>query len=223
VTVAAFPEHEFDKRDEHVAQLYHRAVNCTPPCQTIMTALECTTADCLCSMFQTINSTSLSDCVNCLEPVRPTLAGNITLFANVCSKCQSICSGSLSAYLQTNACNSSAIDSPCVCSLFDPVGATAITACASCIQPFDQFDSMRLLVSAQQCGIISGGNPSASASVSASAPASTTISATASAQSSAASSAPAASKSDATRLSVHVFGSLVWVALILKTVFIAFL
>src|SRR5271163_2645131 len=136
--VTAFPDDHFGKRTAHIPQLYRRQLDgCTSQCVPLLPGGNCTPADCVCPVVNAAGVTAVNACVSCIEATDPYLASNITLTANVCMHCQSQCSSSLTAYFQSLACNSSLA---CSCAPFMPLGATTITTCANCIQPFDATD-----------------------------------------------------------------------------------
>jgi len=194
-------------------EMYRRQTgDCDSQCGSIEAALGCNSTECACPIFASAGSTAVTACVNCLQPVAPLTASNITLFANVCSMCQSQCSTSLTAYIQTLSCNNTA----CECTLYLGVGAAALTTCASCVETFDPTDAAGLLAFAQACGV-NVTVPSASQSSSASATIIPTPSAT-SQVSSATSSATAvitASGSIACRVGVEQFGKLFWSSMLI--------
>jgi hypothetical protein len=141
-------------------EIHRRQVgNCTDQCCAVEPALACNTTECACPILNSAGSTGVTACVNCLQTVSPLTASNITLFANVCSMCESQCSTSLTAYIQTLSCNTTA----CECSLYLRVGSTALTTCATCVQTFNPTDADGLLAFAQACGV-NVTVPSASAS-----------------------------------------------------------
>jgi hypothetical protein len=131
--------------------MYRRQLDgCTTPCASVARALGCNSTECACSILNSAEPATIDTCVNCLEPAQPLIASNITLFANICSKCQSQCSLTLTAYIKTLSCNTTT----CFCSKFSSVPASAITSCASCAQSFDPVHVSGLLILAQQCGIL---------------------------------------------------------------------
>lgn len=132
------------------AQIHPRqAGNCTTQCGTIEGALACNSTECACPILNSAGSAGVSTCVNCLTTSSPYLAANLTLFANVCSMCESQCSTSLTAYIQTLSCNTTA----CQCTLYLGVGSTALTTCAACVKKFNPTDAAGLLAFAQACGL----------------------------------------------------------------------
>ena len=209
--------------DDHFPQLYRRQLDgCTNQCGPLLPGGNCTTADCVCPVVNAAGATAVNTCVNCITATDPYLASNITLTANVCMHCQSQCSSSLTAYFQSLACNSSLA---CSCAPFIPLGATTITTCANCIQPFDATDAAGFVDFAEECGILPSNATSTTLSSSASTTPSNSVAAsTASAQSSTGSASPVATaKSAAAHVDVVGLGSLVWILLTLKTVVFAFL
>jgi hypothetical protein len=208
VTVSSLPDIPFgtvEKRKADIPQIHRRQFgDCNSQCASIEAALACTTADCACPIFNSAGSAAVSDCASCVQTVQPLIASNITLFGGVCSKCQNQCSTSLTAYIQSLACNSTS----CSCSLFSSVGLPTLTTCANCVQTFDPAVATGILQFAEQCGL----GPTASASASA---ASSTSAQVATASTSAASSASTTSKSAGTRICADGFNKLFWIITLL--------
>jgi hypothetical protein len=211
--------------DARFPEMYRRQTgDCDSQCGSIEAALGCNSTECACPIFASAGSTAVTACVNCLQPVAPLTASNITLFANVCSMCQSQCSTSLTAYIQTLSCNNTA----CECTLYLGVGSAALTTCATCVETFDPTDAAGLLAFAQACGVnvtVPSASQSSASQSSTSLPsaskASATIISTPSATSqvsSATSSATAAitaTGSTACRVGVELFGKLFWSSMVI--------
>ena len=222
VTVSAIPDTQVDKiekRNAHIAKIYRRQMpGCDAECASIEALLACTTTECACPIVNSAGSAAVSVCTSCLQSTQPLVASNITLLAGVCLKCESQCSTTLTAYIQSLACNSTT----CACSLFSSVGSTAITTCANCVQPFDPLDATGLLQFVEQCGIGPSSASSAYASASASASSlasSASISGPTSTQvgtssTSAASPASTASKSAGSRICTDLFTRLFCLAML---------
>lgn len=203
-----------EKRSANFAGMLRRQTSCATQCSSIAAAAACNSSECICPIYAAAGATEIKTCVDCLQPIEPYLASNITFSANVCSMCDSQCSAALTAYIQSLSCNSTT----CLCSVFSVAGATAITTCANCIKPFDPTDAAGALALAQECGIISPVSVSSSASVSGSSstsgPSTTGPTASTRAASSSASAVATASTSAGNRVNKDLYQMLFWLPLL---------
>lgn len=193
-------------------ELYRRQfAGCAAQCASIESALACNSTECACPILNSAGSAAVNACVTCVDPVSPLTASNITLFANVCSMCESQCSTSLTAYIQTLSCNSTI----CECSIYLGVGAGPLTTCANCVQTFSPAIADGLLEFAQACGLnvtVPSPPPSSATSASASASAST-VSTPSSSSASSTPSAATTAHSLGCRVGFEFFGKLAAITL----------
>ena len=96
-------------------------------------------------------------CTDCLQPIVPEIAANVTLLTNVCAKCLVPCNTTVAAFLQGATCT----NSTCGCAPYFATGVDALEACGNCIVAFDPTDGKQVLDIPQECNIT---NPTGSAS-----------------------------------------------------------
>ena len=136
--------------------------NCTDVCTPFLGFATCTTTDCVCTPLNNGSPSALTACTDCLQPIAPEIAGNITLLAGVCAKCLAPCNTTLAAHLEGASCT----NSTCGCAPYFEVGVDAIEACGNCVTAFDPADGQQVLAIPQECNIT---KPTSSASSSGSA------------------------------------------------------
>lgn len=143
----------FAKRQEDLA-IYRRQSNlCVNQCARLVQAVPCTTASCVCPIYNRATSADIRSCTNCLISAGSTyLASNITLISEICNHCQTPCDGTLTEYLQAN--NFCVTDS-CTCSYLEQLEPSSITNCANCMKAFDKGNATAVYIFAEQCGIFS--------------------------------------------------------------------
>ena len=212
-----------EKRKAHIAQIHRRQITeCTTQCASMERVLACSTASCVCPIVNAAGSAAATVCASCLKTSAPSFASIVvTLVDGICSKCESQCSATLTAYIQSQSCNSTT----CACSLFSSVGLPAITACANCVQSFNPLPALGVLQFVEQCGIGTANASISSISASSSASAASNTNVTTSSQvgttSTGAASSPLStvSMSVGRRICTDLFTNLFWMMFLGALVF----